>query len=590
MLATLERGDSGLSEVTRIVSKLEKSTPSTGTTTFGLSGNITIDLLGTYLRKHAVLHGHRAEVHVGAFGDHLGNIKRFATDGVDAVILLDLFDAFLPAFEARILELGADDVRAQAERYRSELALSLQNAQGIKDVFLTRLHRLSPPGSGGPDRIDEVVTIFDQVVMEEAARFKNVHVISTGSISARIGWSNANDVRSYERFRAPFTPSFLDEFAAELYYATRGFGSYFYKALVLDCDGTLWGGILGEDLADGIRLSPFGYPGSMYWRIQHEFLALQRQGVLLCLCSKNDASDVDQVLASHPDMVLRDEHFVAKRVNWEDKVANLESLAADLNIGLDSMVFVDDSPFECDGVRSRLPMVRTLQVPTDLSEYPRVVEHLKRLFAVELPSNDGGSTTQQYRSRMLASDDRQRYSSEDEYLASLKLKVTIRRNDRASTARIAELTQKSNQFNLTTRRYSVTQIDSLMDSDEADVYSIHVADKFGDAGLTGVVITRRAAPDSTLVDTFLLSCRVLGRGVELSFWKSLQQDALDWGSRSLVAEYLPTAKNAQVRDFWDRLGLEFLSEDAAGRREYRSDLSSLRLAFPPSHVEVTHGF
>lgn len=589
MLAILGGGGSGLGEVTRLVSDLEKSTTSGGATTFGLSGNITIDLLGTYLRKQAVLRGLRAEVRAGGYGDHLGNVKRFVSDGCDAIILLDLFDAFLPALEARVLEFGPAHLAAQADRYRTELTLTLQEAVGIRDVFVSRPHRLSPPRTSGADPIDAAVGLFDQVVLDVASAFKNVHLISTEAISAQLGWVNAHDIRSYERFRAPFTPAFLDEMAAEVYGATRGFGSYFMKALVLDCDGTLWGGVLGEDLADGIKVSPFTYPGSMFWRMQHEFLALQRQGVLLCLCSKNDAGDVDAVLASHPDMVLRDEHFVAKRVNWEDKAGNLETMASDLNIGLDSMVFIDDSSFECDGIRSRLPMVTTLQVPTDLSEYPRLITRLKRLFATDLQSTEGASKTEQYRSRMLARTEHQGMASQEEYLASLELKVTIHRNDGASAARIAELTQKSNQFNLTTRRYTVAQIDALMDSDSADVYSIHVADKYGDSGLTGVLITKRDEPEIVRVDSFLMSCRVLGRGAESSFWEALRQHALGLGGRSLVAEYLPTAKNAQVRDFWDRLGLGLVAEDESGRREYRADLRSLRLSSPP-HVEVHHGF
>ena len=242
---------------------------------------------------------------------------------------------------------------------------------------------MSPPDPEGQGAIDAAVSLFDDVATEAAACHENIHLVSGAAISAQVGWSNAHDMRSYQRFRAPFTPAFLDALAAEAYYATRAFGSYFYKALVLDCDGTLWGGVLGEDHADGIKLDPFSYPGSMFWRIQHEFLALQRGGVLLCLCSKNDPAQVDEVLATHPAMVIRDEHVAAKRVNWDDKVESLESLAAELDIGLDSMIFVDDSTFECEAVRSRLPMVTTFQVPGDLSEYPDLIERMKRLFAVD---------------------------------------------------------------------------------------------------------------------------------------------------------------------------------------------------------------
>ena len=588
-LVALQGESLKLSEVTRLVSEMERSSGLERTVTFGLSGNITIDLLGTYLRKQALLHGHRAQVQVGDFGDHPGNVRRFAADGIDAVILLDLFDAFVPAFESRIPLFGQDVVEAHAERFRSELALTLSEARGVKHVFVSLLHRLSPPNAGSAsDEVDGAVAAFNDAITDGAAHFENVHVISTGALSAELGWGNAHDIHSYQRFRAPFTPAFLDRFAEQVYRLTRGFGSYFYKALVLDGDNTLWGGILGEDLADGIKLGPYGYPGSQYWEVQHDFLSLQRHGVLLGLCSKNNPADVDEVLASHPHMVLRDEHFVAKRVNWDDKAANLEGIAKDLNIGLESVVFVDDSSFECEAIRNQLPMVQTLQVPAKLFEYPALVRRIKELFAVDSVHTEGPTKTDQYRLLSLARQERTRHATQDEYLASLDLKVTLQRNDRASAARIAELTQKSNQFNLTTRRYTVSEVDSLTDSGGADVYSVHVADKFGDSGLTGVVIVKYVSPETAVIDTFLLSCRVLGRSVELSFWSHVMDAARSRNCRSMIAEYLPTAKNDQVRDFWDRLGFELVGEDPAGGRNYRVDLATGHLAPHPEHVKVAY--
>ena len=329
---SLEQRGLTLSEVTQLVSELETSTPSTGTTTFGLSGNVTIDLLGTYLRKHAVLQGSRADVRSGAFGRSPRECPSIRGGWRRRDHRPRPLRRFPPGVRGADRRTRADQLLAQADRYRSELAILLAEARRREG----RVHRSActdslRPGVMQPDAVDR-----------RRRRLQRGHRGGGGSVRERppdlhgvdqrgaLVRAHAHDVRSYQRFRAPFTPAFLDEFAGEVYYATRGFGAYFYKALVLDCDGTLWGGILGEDLAEGIKLGPFGYPGSMYWRMQHEFLALQRHGVLLCLCSKNDAADVDEVLASHPDMVLRDEHFVAKRVNWDDKVANLESLASDL--------------------------------------------------------------------------------------------------------------------------------------------------------------------------------------------------------------------------------------------------------------------
>ena len=588
-VATLKQSGTDLSEVTRLVTELERSSRPERAMRFGLSGNVTINMLGTYLRKQALVHGHRAEVKVGDFGDHLGNLRRFAAEGTDAVIVVNLLDAFMPAFESRIPLLGPDSVEAQVERFRGELSLALSEARGIKHVFVALVHRLSPPRAVAvPDQVDEAVTAFNAAIAAEAAHFENVHLVSTNALSAQLGWANAHDVHSYERFRAPFTPAFLEKLAAQIYRLTRGFGAYYYKALVLDGDNTLWGGILGEDLADGIRLGPFGYPGSVYWQVQHDFLSLQRRGVLLGLCSKNNPADVDEVLASHPHMVLREEHFVTRRVNWSDKAANLESIALELNIGLESIVFVDDSRFECEAVRSRLPAVETLQVPAKLFEYPQLVRQIQELFALDDLSTDGPTKTEQYRLRSLANQERAQHATQDDYLASLSLVATVHRNDHVSAVRIAELTQKSNQFNLTTRRYTVSEINSLMDSELADVYSIHVADKFGDSGLTGVVIVRYEIPEAAVVDTFLLSCRILGRGIEQSFWSHVVDAALDRQCGSLMAEYVPTAKNHQVWDFWDRLGLELLAEDTTGRRSYKIDLKTAQIAACPEHVKVVH--
>jgi FkbH-like protein len=588
-LADLARAGSDLSEVTRLVSGLEKSSRPGRTLTFGLSGNITVDLLGTFLRKQALFHGAAAQIRGGDFGDHIGNMKRFAAKGTDAAIIVNFLDALMPAFESRLPLLGRDVVEAQIDRFRNELALALAEAKPIRHVFVSLVHRLSPPRPGAvTDEVDAAVTAFNKAISDEAARVDNVHVISTGALAAQLGWSAAHDVHSYHRFRAPFTPAFLDRFAGQVFGLTRGFGSYYYKALVLDGDNTLWGGILGEDLAEGIKLAPYGHPAGIFWQVQNDFLALQRRGVLLAMCSKNNAADVDELLKTHPSMVLRNEEFVVKRVNWDEKAANLESIAKELNIGLDAIVFVDDSPFECEAVRNQLPMVKTLQVPAKLFEYPRLVREIEELFEVGGAAHDGPSKTEQYRLLSLAGEERGRHSTQDEYLASLELQVTVRRNDRATAARVAELSQKSNQFNLTARRYTLAEVNSLMDSGDADVYSIHVADKFGDSGLTGVAIVRYPGPDAAAVDTFLLSCRILGRGVELSFWSHILDEARAHPCRSLVAEYLPTAKNGQVSDFWDRLGLKLVDEDQTGRRRYSVDLSKVQITPRPDHAKVVY--
>jgi FkbH-like protein len=292
--------------------------------------------------------------------------------------------------------------------------------------------------------------------------------------------------------------------------------------------------------------------------------------VLLCLCSKNNPEDVDEVLDKHPDTVLRREHIAARRVNWNDKVSNLQAIAGELNIGLDSLVFIDDSDFECNAVRSALPAVRVFQVPKTLSDYPRLLGEIRELFLAGGISAESRSKTAQYRQRQEAAESSAQFETNEQYLASLDLQVQLTRDDMASLARISELTLKSNQFNLTTLRQSPAEIRQRIDSDAGTVYSLGVSDRFGNAGLTGVVLATWQG-ETARIDAFLMSCRVIGRGVEFCFWPELIEDARRRGCRFIEAEYRPTAKNAQVADFYDRLGLPLVAEDN-GARCYRAAL------------------
>ncbi len=583
----LRTAGSDLAAVTRLTSQLEQASPEAQILRFGLSGNVTLDLLGTFLRKQAVLHGQRADVRVGAFDDHVGGVRSLAEAGVDALLILDLFDALIPAFEARVETIGGDVLNDRLDRYRTEIALTLSAAASIRHVFLGLLHPLAGPSPDGPEgAIAGAVAAFNAMLVEEASRHPNVAVIDTAALCARIGWSAALDLRSYRRFRAPFASPMLDALAGHLFRRTRGFGTYFYKALVMDADGALWGGMIGEDLLSGIQLDPNTAPGSIYWGVQHQILALHNHGVLLAICSKNDQRDVDEVLSDHPNEVLRNDHFAVKRIDWTDKPTNLRLIAGELGIGLDALIFVDDSPFEVEAVKSQLPTVRTFQVPGDLSLYPALVSEIRELFAVESLSAESSDKTAQYRMRDLAAAERGHHESQESYLESLGIKLTIARDDLPSAGRIAELTQKSNQFNLTTRRRTEAEILGLMAAPESEVYSLRVEDRFGDSGLTGVAIMAYEAAGVALVDTFLLSCRVLGRDIELACWPTIIGAIRSRGCRTLAAEYVPTNKNEQVRSFWERLGLSRVSVDADGNRTFQLDLDPAPVLIAPSYVEV----
>jgi FkbH-like protein len=586
LMALLARPGTTLTKTLQAIETLESQRQFDREVVIGISSNVSVDLLSSFLRKHALLAGLRLRPHMGSHDDPVTDARRFAEEGLQGMVFLPFFDNLMPSFEHQLEHLPPEQIDAKEADFRARCRLVFETAKALPFVFVAGLHRFGRAvDTGAPDPVREALTRFNEALAEEAAGFDNVRILDSGAIVESIGSAAAFDTRFYYRSTAPYAPAFLDELARRVVSSSRGFNGYYYKALVLDCDNTLWGGIVGEDLLEGIKLDPHSYPGKVYWRAQHEFLSLERNGVLLCLCSKNNPADVDEVLAKHPHCVIQDSHVAMRKVNWTDKVANLRAIAAELNIGLDSLVFLDDSSFECTAVRSALPMVRVFQVPATLSDYPRVVHEIRELFLAGGISRDSRSKTAQYRQRQDAADTRAQFATHEEYLASLDLRVALRRNDTASLARISELTLKSNQFNLTTLRQTPGEIRERMESPRCGVYSLTVEDRFGSAGLTGVLLVTWQA-DTARVDAFLMSCRVIGRGVEFSIWPQVARDAQARGCAFIEAEYRPTAKNAQVADFFERLGLP-LVEERDGSKRYRAPLASFA---PPKTdwIKVTH--
>jgi FkbH-like protein len=576
---------STLPQLLRALGTLEQE-PTARTVRIGVSSSVTVELLGTYLRRHGLLAGTGVEIVAGGYDDPVGDVRRFRRDGVEHVVLLPFFDNLLPSFEAQLPNLSPGAIDALEEGLRTRYRLALEEARGLAAVHLGTFSRMGAPADvSGRDVVAEVLDRFDAALREEAAAFANVRLVDTGDVVRAVGRNAAFDARFYFRSKAPWTGAFLDELARRIAADARGFGAAFFKVLALDCDNTLWGGVVGEDSVTGIRLGPHDHPGNIFWRVQHELAALRRRGVLLCLVTKNNPEDVEEVLRDHPDMVLRDEDLVVKRVNWDDKPANLRALAAELGVGLESVVFLDDSPFECEAVRAQLPMVRTVQVPRTLSEYPRVIAEIAELFPSTGPA-DGADKTQQYRQRARAQQLQADSVDHESYLASLRLTVELRRDLAEDAARVSELSQKSNQFNLTTRRYGVGEVEGLLAAPDSAVWAVVVGDTFGSAGLTGAAVVRYEGT-SAVVDNFFLSCRVLGRGVETAVWPTIVAEAAARGCTELRAEFRPTAKNAQVADFFDRLGLPVVAEAADGSRTYALGTSEFTTP-APAWIEITH--
>ncbi|MEQ9575458.1 MAG: HAD-IIIC family phosphatase [Rhodospirillales bacterium] len=330
------------------------------------------------------------------------------------------------------------------------------------------------------------------------------------------------------------------------------------KCLVLDCDGTLWGGIVGEDGLDGIKVS------AAYQAFQREALNLRRRGVMLAICSKNNEPDVLEVLREHPDMLLREEHFVATQINWDDKATNLRRIAEELNIGIDALVFADDNAFECDFIRQAVPDVAVLHVSGDPSGFRTLLTDRAFFDTPTLSAEDAK------RSEMMAAERTRKQmvssaESLEDYLRSLEIVATIGVPGPREIGRVAQLTQKTNQFNLTTRRYTEGDIERFLAAPDMGVYYLKLRDKVSDIGLIGVAITRPQENGVRLeIDTFLMSCRALGRGAEDALIARIAKDAAMNGYREIVGSYLPTKKNGQVADFYAKRGFAKLPGQGEG--------------------------
>jgi len=372
-------------------------------------------------------------------------------------------------------------------------------------------------------------------------------------VVAQVGRSQAFNWRTHYRGHVTWSDALMEAVARRYAgFALASTGSA-TKCIVLDLDNTLWGGVLGEDGPQGIALGP-DWPGREFVDFQRELLELQRQGILLALASKNNEDEVLQVLREHPHMLIREEHLAAHRINWEDKATSIRALARELNLGLDHMLFIDDSPHERAWVREQIPELRIPELPADPSLYADWIGSLPSPLVLQQTAEDQ-RRTRQYQETREREAYRTTVGSMTDFLRGLDLRVAIEPMTDASTARVVQLLAKTNQFNLTTRRHDEAAIRRRVEAREWRVYTMRVADRFGDFGLTGVAIV---APGGTAwhVDSFLMSCRVIGKSVESALLARIAADAQAAGAAELTAEFIDSGRNQVARDFLDRHGFE----------------------------------
>jgi FkbH-like protein len=536
--------------------------------------NYTIEPLIPVIKGEAVRLGLAPDVYVGDFDaiaeSVLNSASQLYKHKPDIILVAQWAETVSPLLTTKFLTLSTQQVEDEVARIvdTMEYWLSAIRSNCDTPVVVNNFPLPSFATLGILDYQSESYQIhsvlkLNNELLKLSKKFKDVYWLDALGLFSRVGNLTAFDERNWHAARAPISKHALLPLGLEYAKFIRALRGKTRKCLVLDCDNTLWGGVVGEDGLDGIKLGNT-YPGSSFVSFQQECVNLYNRGVILALCSKNNEIDVLEVFRNHPDSVLKEHHFSAWQINWDDKATNLTRIAEELNIGIDSLVFVDDNVFECDWVRKQLPQVEVVNLSKETYHYRNELMLSGYFDSLTFSGED------KKRSQMYVSDNQRKQllktaSSFEDYLSGLGLQAEIGRPEAKDVPRVSQLTQKTNQFNVTTRRYTEGDIERYLASEDADIFSLKLADRISELGLIGVAIVKYQN-DVAEVDSLLMSCRALGRGAEDVLMCLIYKRAKQRGSTKLVGTYLKSKKNSQVADFYLKQGFELLEESPEGTR------------------------
>jgi FkbH-like protein len=446
----------------------------------------------------------------------------------------------------------------------------------------TIIHQLAvplhPPLLGGNEhRLPGSRATFVARVNAELRRLADAAGVAVLALDAQVArdgllaWHNPELWHRAKQEVSPTAAPMYGELVMRLLAASRGRS---YKALVMDLDNTLWGGVVGDDGVDSLVLGQGSALGEGFVHFQDYARELSRRGVILAVNSKNDEANALEPFDRHPEMVLKRSDIASFIANWRDKPANLRAIADDLNIGIDSLVFVDDNPFERELVRRELPMVAVPEISEDPATYAQTLADAGYFEALALTDEDR-SRSVQYQNNRQRNELKASATDLESYLRGLEMRLLWRRFDKLGLNRTVQLINKTNQFNLTTRRYTEADVLGVMADARAFGVQLRLVDRFGDNGIIAIAIGRLLDDADVLLDTWLMSCRVLGRQVEPTTLNLVAAMAQRLGGRRLIGEYIPTAKNGMVKDHYPKLGFQPIdgsNSDEAAR--YALDLEN----------------
>ena len=551
--------------------------------------NATLEPFVTFLAYHCGRVGLRPVVEFSGYGDW----ATLASNPPNSPYRWrpDFFLVFLqvqdlsPVLADRFPSLSEKEVDREVAMVEEQITAIVdtlrQNSRAqilVADFFAVGHEGVGSLDGSLPDGYRSQISRLNAKLRDMAAGKTGVSVFGFSSTVARLGIQNILDRRSELTSRLPFTSTGLDGFSLDLARTIYPRAMSSKKCLVLDLDNTLWGGILGEDGPNGIEIGP-DYPGNMFANFQREILRLYDRGALLAICSKNDESDVADVFQQHPDMVLRSEHFVAKKINWRNKADNLLEISRELNIGIDSLVFLDDNPVERASVRQHQPTVTVPELPKSPLEYADFLRALPWFEIASLTAEDRMRSAM-YHSNVSRECMKQQSKTLDDFLRGLEMRLKIGDLDDFSAARLAQLHLKTNQFNLTTERHDEEALRQLSNLGGVRVLWLQLEDRFGNSGIIGAAILTRLGEPTAEINSLLLSCRILGRGIETALMSVVVRLAREAGSDVLQGKYVPSPRNSPCAGYLADHQFSLHEELADGSQIFHARLSDVHILTP----------
>lgn len=544
------------------------------------AGNIEFEPLPEFLEAHLACHGLTAASHVAPFGQPLQELLNPASGlhhfDPNFLLLHTEPAALLPGLVDRRPDGTADGLRNGVTEILNAVEPVVRAVLDTTNAIVLLTNFVGPDcyDLGLADSRSEFgeQEFFAQINSALARAFRaeqRVQIVDLCRLMAFHGRGRARDRRLYYVAKLPWHESFLPVLADEIVrHVNAGLGRI-RKCLVVDLDNTLWGGVLGEDGPLGVRVGAGDPVAEAHFDLQRRILAIRRRGVLLAACSKNNPADVEELFRVRPEMPLRRDDFVRMEIGWEMKHEALRRIAADLNIGTDSLVFLDDNPAEIELIRQVMPEVECVLVPNDPALRPTCLDRVHSLDRAVITAEDLAKT-RQYHENAVRDSARREFSDLHGYLRSLATKITIRPATHELLARAHQLFSKTNQFNLTTRRYTLANLEEFTTDPASRLLMIHAEDRFGDLGWIGAVALRGLDEPEVRIDSFVLSCRAMGRAIETAILNHVE--ALCFGRQdcsALTAEYLRTRRNEPVREFYEEHGFSVTGADASGHKTYR---------------------